>query len=123
MQRIVERAWAWSLTPVFYEEECSRYDETPMQVTVQDVCIGSGGGMSGAASVSQRECFVRDVEETVAGVWKLSQTETTFVLLGKVGSADQAGVRYLGIISNPLSWVHSVRSCAPRVSPSVRWRG
>ena len=56
-----------------------------------------GGGVTGVASVSQRACFVRDV----VGVCKLFQTETTCALLGKIGSAEPAGVRYLGIISNP----------------------
>ena len=86
--------------------EVRRYDETPMQVTVPDVGIRVavvGGGVSGAASVCQHAYCVRDVGDKDAGVCKLFQTETTHALRGKAGSADPAGVRYLDIISNPLT--------------------
>ena len=84
-----------------------------MQVTVPDVCIEvavAGGGVTGAASVPQRACFVRGVVGRGADACKQFQTETTYALLGKVRSADKADVRYLGIISKPLTWVQPVES-------------
>ena len=41
IRRIVQRVWARSLTPIMYVE-CSRYDESPMQVIVADVCMVAG---------------------------------------------------------------------------------
>ena len=64
-----------------------------------------GGGVSGAASVSQRACFVREVAVKDSGVCKLFQMETIYALLGKVGSADHAGVRYLGASLRPVGGV------------------
>ena len=66
-----------------------------------------GGGVARVALVSQRTCLVCDVVVTDAGDCKLFQT---------VGSANPAGVRYLGIMSNPLSWVQLVESCTAKVT-------
>ena len=57
-----------------------------------------------------------DVVEKDAGVCKLFQTETIYALRGTVGSADRAGVRCLGIISNALTWVQSAESCTAKVT-------
>ena len=60
--------------------------------------------------------FVRKVVVKDAGVCKRCQTETTCALLGKVGSADPAGVRYLATISKPFTWVQSVEPCTAKVT-------
>ena len=99
IRRIVERAW-----------ECGKYDEAPMLVTVPDVCNGVavvGGGVSGAASDSQH-AFCPSASS--------SRRRRLKRCLGKMALPTPAGVRYLGIISNPLAWVQSVESCTEKVT-------
>ena len=64
----------------------------------------------------QPACFVREV---VGKTWVSASSATRRRLvrcLGRVGSADPAGVRYLCIFSNPLTSVPSVESCTARVT-------
>ena len=64
---------------------------------------------------SANACSVRDGVGKDAGLCK-HQKETTHAWLGKVGSASPAGVRYLGISSNPLPWAQSAEPPAAKVT-------
>ena len=105
--------------------ECSRYDETPMQVAVPDVCIGVvvvGGGVPGAASVSQRACFVAKWWRKTRVSANSSRRTRLMRCLGRLALPSQ---RVFGIWASSAnrSLGSSRWSRASRRSPSMRWRG